>query len=66
MKFPVITKINGTVTFNIEADSQENAIQKMRNVSNIDYGADYCYDNLGEMIHIDDFDSFEVNINIVE
>ena len=66
MKFPVITKINGTVTFNIEALSHENAIEIMRNVSNINYGAEFCHDKYEEIIEIDDHDFSELNIRVVE
>ena len=66
MKYPVRTNIYGITTFLVEADSQENAIQKMKSVSHIDYGADYCYDNSGEIIHIDDNDFSELNISVVE
>ena len=65
MRFPVKTHIQGYVTFLIEAKSEDDAKLQMSSINQIDYAAEYCWNDLGEMIRLDNIDSSDLEISII-
>jgi len=58
--------MNGFVTFLIEAESKEDAKNRMSTVNRIDYAAEYCENDLGEDICLDNIDSSDFEIRIIK